>query len=187
VSRRTPPPASKPTSGRASWIGLAVLLFSAIIMWWMFREPGTAPEATKPIRVDPPVAEPEHVAPPPAPQREIAGDGIAVMAEGPSDDSTTAPRHPHPITPVHERNFRQINMVAVLNSAMDTQDVEELRRANRQYRDEYPEANLLQDGYDVIADCLERRTAETRAAAQRYWETQVASNLRRYVRRHCLD
>jgi hypothetical protein len=169
-------------------VALAVLILAAVSLWWMLREPDRAARAPATAVValvaDPPTSIATAVAPP---EREIAGDGIAVMAAGTGDHSADEPRHPHPITPVHERNFRQINMVAVLNGSMDTGDVEELRRANRQYRNEYPEAKLLQEGYDLIADCLDRRTPATRTAAERYWENEIASNLRRYVRRHCLD
>jgi hypothetical protein len=123
----------------------------------------------------------------PATKNELDGDDIALMAPGASDNSNSAPRRPHPITAAHQRNFEQINLVAELNGAMDLGDVDELRRANRKYREEYPEASLLQDGYDLIADCMENRSAAARAAATSYWDTQLASNLRRYVRRYCLE
>jgi hypothetical protein len=46
---------------------------------------------------------------------------------------------------------------------------------------------LLQAGYDIIADCMERHTAANRIAAERFYDTQIASTLRRYVRIHCLQ
>jgi hypothetical protein len=79
-------------------------------------------------------------------------------------------------------------MLGALNSAMDQGDVAELRRLNREYRQQYPEdSHLMQDGYDLIADCMERRTAANRIAAERFYDTQIASMLRRYVRIHCLQ
>jgi hypothetical protein len=95
---------------------------------------------------------------------------------------------PHPITPQHQRIFRENNLVGDLNGAMDVKDVTGLRRLLRQYREEYPEdAHVLQEGYEIIANCLERPGAQTRAIAQRYYGEQLDSGLRRYIRRHCLE
>ena len=178
-------PSSRPSA--AAWVGLGVLLVAAASLWWLFREPEPLHAAATIVQMVTPPETKAAPAPPPAAHPVTANDGIAMMAAGSGDHSTDAPKHPHPITPTHERNFRQISLVAVMNGAMDVGDVEELRRVNRNYRDEYPENTLLQDGYDLIADCLERRTVNTQAAAERYWETAIASNLRRYVRRHCLE
>ncbi len=95
--------------------------------------------------------------------------------------------HPHPITPAHGRIFRENNFVGGLNGAMDVKDAAGMRRLLARYRAEYPEDSLaLQAGYELIADCLEHPGAESEAAARRYYETETASALRRYVRRHCL-
>jgi hypothetical protein len=174
--------ASRPSA--APWVGLGVLVLAAACLWWFFREPEIQPTQTASTLHVTPVA---VAAPAPIASAERADDGIAIMAAGSSDHSADEPRHPHPVTPTHVRNFQQLNMVAVLNGAMDVGDVEELRRVNRKYREEYPEATLLQDGYDLIADCIQERTQASRAAAEHYWETAIASNLRRYVRRHCLE
>jgi len=57
-----------------------------------------------------------------------------------------------------------------------------------QYRDEYPEdAHVLQRGYELIADCMERPGPETRGVAQRYYDEELDSGLRRYIRRYCLE
>jgi hypothetical protein len=95
---------------------------------------------------------------------------------------------PHPVTPQHRRIFRENNLIGSLNGAMDVQDAAGLRRLLERYREEYPEdSHVLQDGYAIIADCLERPGAETRAVAQRYYDEQLDSGLRRYIRRHCLE
>jgi hypothetical protein len=121
--------------------------------------------------------------PAPSAAREIAFRG-----PDPADDPDAELPHPHPITPAHERIFKENNMVGAMNAAMDLGNVEELRRLNREYREQYPEdSHLLQAGYDLIADCLERRTAATQVAAERFYNTQIASSLRRYVRIHCLQ
>lgn len=95
---------------------------------------------------------------------------------------------PHPITPTHERIFRENNLIGALNAAMDAKDGRELRRLLAQYRDEYPEdAHVLQAGYELIANCLEHASSENTALAQRYYDEQLDSGLRRYIRRHCLE
>ena len=95
---------------------------------------------------------------------------------------------PHPITPQHARIFRENNLIGELNGAMDALDAAGLRRVLAQYRDEYPEdSHVLQDGYALIASCLEQLTPEARAAAQRYYDEELDSGLRRYIRRHCLE
>jgi hypothetical protein len=186
MSGRSSTEAHRERPSAAPWVGLGVLVVAAAILWSLFREPEMArPKPASTPREAPAAA--ATTAPAPVASTELAEDGIAIMAAGPSDHSADDPRHPHPVTPTHLRNFRQLNMVAVLNGAMDVGDVDELRRVNRQYREEYPEATLLQDGYDIIANCIQERTQATREAAERYWETAIASNLRRYVRRHCLE
>jgi hypothetical protein len=97
-------------------------------------------------------------------------------------------RQPHPISAEHRRIFAENERVAALNAALDRGDFTALRRLNQSYREAYPEDDhVLQKGYDVIADCLERRTPERVDAARRFWREHKSSSLRRYVRRHCLE
>jgi hypothetical protein len=98
------------------------------------------------------------------------------------------PRHPHPITPQHERIYRENNLTFSLDGAVDVEDVAAIRRLLTTYRQEFPEDSLvLQQGYEIIANCLERPGETTRAAAQHFYDTELASALRRHVRRHCLE
>jgi hypothetical protein len=119
--------------------------------------------------------------------RDILPDGVSIRPAG-SDEVNAVGMLPHPITPKHRRIFRENNLIGDLNGAMDVADVAGLRKLVRQYRDEYPEdAHVLQAGYELIADCLDRPGPETRARAQRYYDEELASGLRRYIRRHCLE
>ena len=112
---------------------------------------------------------------------------VATSAADPLRDAPE-PERPHPITAAHLRIFEENNRIAALNGAMDVEDFEALRRLNADYRRAYPEdEQLLQEGYDLIADCLERRTPSVVAAAERFWREKRSSSLRRYVRRHCLS
>lgn len=179
-------------------LGFAVLL--GVALWWGFHDT-EAPLPAAPVRAIEPAASkvpaPATAAaaissPTPSPARsaarELANDGMPIRGPNAIDDSDAELRHPHPITPAHERIFKENNMIGAMNAAMDLGNVAELRRLNREYREQYPEdSHLVQEGYDIIADCLEGRSSANRAAAERYWNTQLASNLRRYVRRHCLE
>lgn len=134
-----------------------------------------------------PVVLAARVAPTP-PKPEVADDGIPIMGPGSSDSTANGPRHPHPFTPQHERIFKENSMLGSLNGAMDAGDPDALRQLNAEYRVEFPDdPQQLQTGYDLIAECLEQRTEETRAKAQRYFDEQRGSTLRRFVKRHCLE
>ena len=96
--------------------------------------------------------------------------------------------HPHPITPAHQRIYRENRLVGALDGAMDVKDAAAMRRLLQTYRDEYPEDdNMLQDGYAIVADCFERPGEATRAAALAWADTHRGSTLRRFVSRHCLE
>jgi hypothetical protein len=162
-------------------------------VWMLFRDTGD-PEPAKPARPveqaqapSAPARLPPTVAPPPpSPARLAAYE--SVNDDIPSGEADGGLRPSHPITPVHERIYKENNMIGAMNAAVDLGNFAELRRLNREYREQYPEdSHLMQDGYDIIADCQERRTPENRAAATRFYDTQIASTLRRYVRKHCLD
>ena len=137
---------------------------------------------------------PEPVAPPTrsSPREKkalvnVTPDGLPIRPEG-SDEVDGVGMLPHPLSPEHQRIFRENNLIGNLNGAMDVADVAGLRTLLKQYRDEYPEdAHVLQHGYELIANCLERPGPETRAIAQRYYDEELDSGLRRYIRRHCLE
>jgi hypothetical protein len=113
-------------------------------------------------------------------------DELPIMPAHSDDPRPTGPVYPHPITPEHERIFAENRLIGALNGAMDVKDGPALRRFLTQYRDEYPEdTHMLQGGYAVIADCLERPGAESRAAAQRWADEHRGSTLRRFVSRYC--
>lgn len=116
------------------------------------------------------------------------GDDIPVVPPGPDDPRPDGPLHFHPITPEHVRLQEENQLIGSLNGAMDVKDPAGMRRLLKQYRDKYPDdTQRLQDGYQLIIDCLEHPGDATRRAAQRYWDQERGSILRRYVRRHCLE
>lgn len=130
-----------------------------------------------------------------APNRELEGlargaaPGLTSAVAAPSrEHELDSTGHPHPITPRHRRIFEENNRLGAMDGAMDQGDFAALRRMNARYREDYPEDDHdLQEGYAVIADCLEQRTPQTIEAGRRFWQTHRASTLRRHVRRHCLE
>jgi len=110
------------------------------------------------------------------------------MPAGPDDPHPNTFVHPHPITPAHKRIFRENALLYQLNEAMDGREPARLRGLLKEYRDEYPEdPHEMQEGYTLIADCIEHPSEQTRTAARRYYDEEIASTLRRFVMRHCLQ
>jgi hypothetical protein len=165
---------------------MASVLALSVLGWWLLRPAAAPPEPAASEQVSAPVA-----APAPARQEvtpiNFSPDGVPIRPAG-SAEVNAEGMLPHPITPTHERIFHENNLIGDLNGAMDVKDGPGLRRLLKQYRSEYPEdAHVLQDGYELIANCLEHPSAENTAIAQRYYDQQLDSGLRRYIRRHCLE
>lgn len=119
---------------------------------------------------------------------ERAADGLPIRPAGAHAPGSGEPMHPHPITPAHERIYRENSLVGALDLAVDRQDARRIREVLERYRAEYPEdEHRLQEGYAIIADCLEQLDDATRERAQRFWSTEIRSQTRRYVRRYCLE
>ena len=169
---------------------MAALLAVGALAFWLLRPPPAAPEPSEPAAA---AALPEPASPPAAlaqPQTtpvNFSPDGVPIRPAG-SAEVNAVGMLPHPITPEHERIFHENTLIGDLNGAMDVKDVAGLRKLLQQYREEYPEdSHVMQDGYELIANCLERPGPETRAVAQRYYDQQLDSSLRRYIRRNCLE
>ena len=189
-----------PPARRAA-IAFTLLVAAGTAAWLLLRPepprdepvepPAEVAETTPSPVVDTPRPPALPPAPPPAarkPDEVVTSDGLPIMPPGANDPRPDGPVHPHPITPQHQRIYRENHLVGELNGAMDVKDVPGLRRLLEEYRRDYPEDdNMLQDGYAVIADCLEHPGEAARAAAERWAETHRGSTLRRFVNRHCLE
>jgi hypothetical protein len=169
-------------------IGLGSLLAAGFLAWWLLRPSNLPPDLPGPAAAaNAPEARPAAAAQQPTEPANFSPDGVRIRPAS-GDVADAEGMRPHPITPQHERIFHENNLIGALNAAMDQKDVAELRIQLKQYRDEYPEdAHVLADGYELIANCLEHPGAETRAVAQRYYDEELDSGLRRYIRRHCLE
>jgi hypothetical protein len=175
-------------SSSRGWVILVIGAIAAAALWLRRMSPPPEP-APAGVRVEP-VRPPEVTSPKAGEPVAAVPPRVSISTAAPVPFATPEPEleRPHPITPEHQRIFEENNRVGAMNGAMERADVEALKRLNAAYRRDYPEDDhALQEGYELIADCLERRTPEVVAAARRFWSTRRASALRRYVRRHCLE
>jgi hypothetical protein len=177
--------------GRWGLIGPAAMLAVILVVvgWWLLRSEPDAKRVNPPppIAAAPaPASKPQ--ATPSAEPLEYARDGVPIRPASSAFVYDGGMMHPHGTTPEHERLYRENDLIGSLNAAMDGRDVARMRVLLKQYRDEYPEdANVMQDGYELIANCLEHPSEENRAIAKKYYDERIDSGLRRYIRRHCLE
>lgn len=168
---------------------LAGLLLAALALAWWFNRSRQATPAVVADGAPPVAAAPRSVAVTGSRRTPTIDfvDGVPVRPAG-SAPVDAAGMLPHPITAEHARIFRENNLIASLDGAMDVRDAAGMRRLLQQYRAEYPEdAHVLQDAYELIADCLEHPSPELSARARRFYDERVDSGLRRYIRRYCLE
>lgn len=172
--------------------GLVALLLLVVWVFWLLlgdndhRHAASAKAEAPPSKTVTP--EPRPREPAPSAQPELANDGIPIMAPGSEDSSEHGRRHPHPIGPTRRRIYRENNFNGALMGAMDVGDYEGLRKLIEEYKADYPEDEYrLQEGYSIIADCLEKLTPERQEFARHYWKTKRGSTVRRFIRRYCLE
>lgn len=97
-------------------------------------------------------------------------------------------RESHPIDDARRRIYRENDFNVAFMGAMNVGDYRALRTLLDEYQRAYPEdEHQLQEGYTIVADCLERLTVERQTEARAYWTNNRASIVRRFIRRHCLD
>jgi hypothetical protein len=146
--------------------------------------PSETREAPVPASTPARAAAPPTATPAPTP---AAVDGGATPGQVITDGGTEDLRPSHPLTPRHARIYRENNIIAAMEGAMDVRDGRGMRYLLQQYRSEFPEdPNELQEGYGIIANCLEHPGPETTAAGQQYFDRERGSTLRKFVARYCL-
>jgi hypothetical protein len=170
-------------------LGPAIVLLVLLVgAFFVLRTEGAPKEK---VALEPAEAPPAP-GPPPAPSvtppLEYAADGVPFKPHQPSTPDPEGPMHPHPITPEHERIFKENNLFSTISGAMDRRDTVAMRKFLEEYEHEYPEdSHLLQEGFRVIADCIDFPGEKSTAAARAYYGANKASIIRRYVRRHCFE
>jgi hypothetical protein len=174
---------------RVRRIAFSALLVSAALLGTFSlsrREKLPAPQSTPREQNVTSAALPLEPTPPGA--RAVLASAARPSTPLPAKPPAEELRQSHPITPQHERIYRENQLTFALDGAVDVQDARGIRRLLASYRQEFPEDSLvLQQGYELIADCLERPGEPSRAAAQHFYDSELASALRRHVRRHCLE
>lgn len=61
--------------------------------------------------------------------------------------------HPHPIAEEHERVFSENDLVGDVLGAINISDSDGLRELSATYKLDHPEALVMYQGIDIIADC----------------------------------
>ena len=169
----------------------------ALVAWAVLRgrseDVAAAPHVDEPA--PPAIAEARRLPPVPRTPRArdaepyqeetVTSDGVPIA---PPHGDVAGAAHPHPITPQHERIYAENRFVGGIEGAMEVKDTAGMRRLLEQYRREFPEDDQqLQDGYAVIADCIDRPGAGPRAAAERWLDSHNGSTAKRYVLRYCIE
>ena len=176
---------------RGRWLGLAALaVLSALGGWLLFgRADGHEAElaVTVPEPVAPAAVEPPAPPPPPPPAMPRPAPAPVVASDEPSPMPPPLPPS-HPITDEHVRIQLENQFIQAMNDAMDLHEGAKLRMLASQYREHhFEDVDKLAVGYDLVANCLMHPGAESRSAAQAFFDQERASILRRHIKRHCLE
>lgn len=113
-------------------------------------------------------------------------EGDVALASAKSEFKPGDPSHP--MSPERARIYRQNRMFGQIEGAILAKDYEGIRRLNAEYRREYPDDDqMAREGYDLVADCFERKTPERVERAREYYEKNRGSRARKDVRKACLE
>lgn len=105
-----------------------------------------------------------------------------------ANEPVEAGETPHPLDGERARIQHELQLIGALNDALDRGDAAHMRTLLALYREhDSNDVERLQEGYAVVADCLEKPGEASRRAAQAFYDEARASTLRRYVRRSCLE
>lgn len=169
---------------RSRW-PLALVVIAGAAAWFVLRVPAGPSRAAEE---------------PPQPLRDRRASTLTVMAHveqsrtelpllGPGPEAVPSGfAHPHPITERHREIQRENGLIMLLNDAMAARKGARMRELVREYRERLPRGSeQLREGYEIIAECLENPSQESRAAGERYYAEHRSSTLRRFVRRYCVE
>src|SRR4051812_44439282 len=70
----------------------------------------------------PPGSLPAGPPPGPPPATARASAGVPIVPAAPGDAGADVPPHPHPLTPGHDRIFRENALIGAMNGALDVKD-----------------------------------------------------------------
>jgi hypothetical protein len=117
----------------------------------------------------------------PAPDAPVTQLAAAVESE-------VAPPYPHPVTPAHVRNFREVDLLQGAWKALERRDFARARELVSAHRNDYPgQWDDMNEGLEILAECLQRRTPEIVERARVFHRQRTASMMRKRIRRFCLS
>lgn len=170
---------------------LALAVASAGAAWWALApEPGPV----LPTAVHAPT--PRRSVPRSTPARRALDPVLASRAaafEEFEPSEVTEPRDerghaPHPITPQHLRNYRQTELLHDAWAAIKMHDFATGRQIVATHRTDYPgQWEDMNEGLEVVADCMQSPGPDTVARARRFYRERTASMMRKRIRRFCLE
>ena len=160
----------------------------ALLSIGLLSPPDKKPEPTRAETTDEaPADEPERQAAPTPPPPRAPTAPVTEPAAAPAASAEELPPS-HPINDERLRQQRQNQFVQMMNDAMDLENGPRLRELAMRFAEEnFSDPDKHGEGYLLVADCLEHPGPSSRAAAQAFWERERGSNLRRYIKRHCLE
>ena len=168
---------------RGAWLlsVLAALIGLGLLAFWARPRATSMPPRAEAGRLSPRDVEP--AAPAAEPASPSALTPAAVRA-----DSAREREHPHPITADHLRNFRQVDLLDDAWQALKARNFRRARELVAVHRAEYPDQwDDMNEGLELLADCMEQRDSESVARAREFYEQYTASRMRRRIRRFCLE
>jgi hypothetical protein len=166
--------------------GALVALAVAGVLW--LKAPGKQSARATPAAES--AASDERENTPVATQKPPAVETTEAHAdEGPTQRSSYDPSiHPHPITPEGDRLHREVALLDDAWLAVKGKDFAKARELVATHQREYPASNAhMDEGLLVLADCMERPGPDTRAKAQQYYDSRTFSQMRKRIRRLCLE
>ena len=165
-----------------AWGILALLGAGLLLLRASSDVPRPTPQRAAPLAAPAALAEQQPV---PAVETPRAP---APVLEAPTELAGYDPNHhAHPITPEHLRLYRETELLEGAWQALRKRDVAKARELVATHQSEYPDSNQhMDEGLLLLANCIERPGAETRALAQVFYDTKTYSPMRRRLRRLCL-
>ncbi len=81
----------------------------------------------------------------------------------------------------------ELAVFGALSDALSAEDPQRIRELVDQHRERFvDDPEHMRAGYSILADCLEFESAAVTARAQRFYDRERASTLRRKIRKTCL-
>jgi hypothetical protein len=169
---------------RTTALVLVLLSIGAVSLWFTrMRAPDSAAPEAPPSTAE---ERPSPLATPPEPGPLPGDRDTAPTASGEDRHQPGDPSHP--ITDEHRRLYRENNFIHTIDNAIMVKDYAAVRRMNAEYKNEFPKDEfVVQEAYEMIADCLEQKTPERVARARAFWEKRRSSRARRDLRHICLE